>query len=172
MAAGIGARFAGKALNDFLKVAMGAVGSAAQQKTLDYLAGKADYADAPGLLGKLAANPERVAGLVGAAAPLAAAGGIAGAGLLGQRMLQGPPGGYDQQIMTERHPLYSQQPFVPGTVPFTNAQASEVMLEQMKLQNQLQVIQARQSASQPQGMAYSNPYGDRISKLTSTVYNY
>jgi hypothetical protein len=170
MAAGIGARFAGKALNDFLKVAMGAVGSAAQQKTLGYLAGKADYADAPGLLGKLAANPERVASLVGAAAPLAAAGGIAGAGLLGQRMLQGPPNGYGQQMMSARHPLYSQQPFVPGTLPLTNAQASEAMLEQMKLQHQLQVIQARQTAGQSQGMSYPDANIDGILGIASKIY--
>jgi hypothetical protein len=170
MAAGIGARFAGKALNDFLKVAMGAVGSAAQQKTLGYLAGKADYADAPGLLGKLAANPERVAGLVGAAAPLAAVGGIAGAGLLGQRMLQGPSGGYGQQMMSARHPLYSQQPFVPGTLPLTNAQASEAMLEQMKLQHQLQVIQARQTAGQSQSMSYPDANIDGILGIASKIY--
>jgi hypothetical protein len=170
MAAGIGARFAGKALNDFLKVAMGAVGSAAQQKTLGYLAGKADYADAPGLLGKMAANPERVASLVGAAAPLAAAGGIAGAGLLGQRMLQGPAGGYEQSMVSTRHPLYSQQPFVPGTLPLTNAQASEAMLEQMKLQHQLQVIQARQSAGQSQGMTYPDANIDGILGIASKIY--
>ena len=166
MAAGIGARFAGKALNDFLKVAMDAVGSAAQQKTLGYLAGKADYADAPGLLGKLAANPEQVAKLVGAAAPLAVTGSVVGAGLLGQRMFQ------EQPMAPTRQPLYSQQPFIPGTIPLTNAQASEAMLDQMKLQHQLQVLQARQSASQPQGMSYPNSRTDRISDIVSQVYNY
>jgi hypothetical protein len=170
MAAGIGARFAGKALNDFLRVAMGAVGSAAQQKTLGYLTGKADYADAPGLLGKLASNPERVAGLVGSAAPLAAAGGIAGAGLLGQRLLQNQSGGYGQQTLSARHPLYSQQPFVPGTLPFTNAQASEAMLEQMKLQHQLQVMQARQTAGQAQGTSYPDANIDGVLGIASRIY--
>jgi hypothetical protein len=170
MAAGIGARFAGKTLNDFLKVAMDAVGSAAQQKTLGYLAGKADYADAPGLLGKLAANPEQVAKLVGSAAPLAAVGSVVGAGLLGQRMLQGPTSGYTQSMMPTRHPLYSQQPFIPGTLPLTNAQASEAMLEQMKLQHQLQVIQARQAVGQSQGMAYPNTDIDGILGIASKIY--
>lgn len=170
MAAGIGARFAGKALNDFLKVAMGAIGAAAQQKTLGYLAGKADYADAPGLLGKLAANPEQAAKLVGAAAPLAAVGSVVGTGLLGQRMLQRPSNGYEQSMMPTRHPLYSQQPFVPGTLPLTNAQASEAMLEQMKLQHQLQVIQARQSAGQSQGMAYPDANIDGIMGIASKIY--
>jgi hypothetical protein len=164
MVTGIGARFAGKALNDFLKVAMGAVGAAAQQKTLNYLSGKANYADAPGLIGKLAANPEQVAKLVGAAAPLAAVGSVVGAGLLGQRMIQGQP------MASTRQPLYSQQPFVPGTLPLTNAQASEAMLDQMKLQHQLQVIQARQSAGQSQGMAYPNADIDGILGIASKIY--
>ena len=168
MVTGMGARFAGKALNDFLKVAMGAVEAAAQQKTLNYLAGKADYADAPGLIGKLAgklaANPEQVAKLVGAAAPLAAVGSVVGAGLLGQRMIQGQP------MASTRQPLYSQQPFVPGTLPLTNAQASEAMLDQMKLQHQLQVIQARQSAGQSQGMTYPNADIDGILGIASKIY--
>jgi hypothetical protein len=85
-------------------------------------------------------------------------------------MLQSPTTGYGQQMMSARHPLYSQQPFVPGTLPLTNAQASEAMLEQMKLQHQLQVIQARQSAGQSQGMSYPDANIDGILGIASKIY--
>lgn len=167
MATGMVSRLAGKALGDFFKVGMGAVSSAAQQKTLGYLASKANYADAPGILGAIASHPGTVSNLVGAAAPIAVAGSLAGIGLAGQRLLGG---GQGQAVDTQRQALYSQQPFVPGTLPFTNSQASELMLDQMKMQHQLQVIQARQSAGSGQGSLYSDPGLGNVYDIASKIY--
>jgi hypothetical protein len=66
--------------------------------------------------------------------------------------------------------LFTATLHVPGTLPLTNAQASEAMLEQMKLQHQLQVIQARQAAGQSQGMAYPNTNIDGILGIASKIY--
>ena len=69
-------RLAGKALGDFFKVASGAVSDSAKRATADYLLGQRG---ASGLLGKMAQYPETISNLAGAAAPIAAAGGIAAA---------------------------------------------------------------------------------------------
>ena len=209
MAAGIGARFAGKALNDFLKVVTTLGSTAVEQAVLNKLTAKYSptvekYAVYPPRtdaeiikkpfkpayslhedkneaastrIGKFVnkVGAKNIANLVGAVAPVATVGGtILGAGIV-QQVLGGGGGKEQLRIAGEglpgqRQPLYSQQPFVPGTLPLTNAQASEAMLEQMKLQHQLQVIQARQAAGQSQGMAYPNTDIDGILGIASKIY--
>jgi len=160
-------RMAGKALIDFFKVASNTVSSAAKEKTLSAIAG---MQNPTGIFAAMAAHPETTANLVGAATPLVASGGIAAAGYLGNKLLGGRNSREQVSSGAQRQALYSQQPFVPGTLPFTNAQASELMLDQMKMQHQLQVIQARQSASSGQGSLYSDPGLGNVYDIASKIY--
>lgn len=178
MAAGIVSRLAGKALNDFLRASMGAVSSAAQQKTLGYLMSKADYADAPGLAGKIASNPELVSKVAGAAAPIGIAGGLVGAGAALKNIQQRQPTGYAQSnySLPVQKPgtlvAFSNQQYTPGYSPMTNQAAADAMLEQQRFQHQLQLIQARQAASTRQGSLYpaAGSGMDNIFDLATKIY--
>jgi len=74
---------------------------------------------------------------------------------------------------------YGRQPFVPGTLPLTNEQAGYLYLDQMKLQNQLALLQARQNltgggggaVAAPYGAAGVNPYAS-LSQTLNTTYSY
>lgn len=73
---------------------------------------------------------------------------------------------------------YGRQRYVPGTVPLTNEQAGYLYLDQMKLQNQLALLQARQSmAEQPQtgpmgyGQGQIDPYSS-LNRILNTTYTY
>lgn len=169
-------RLAGKALGDFLKVGAGALSGAAQRATFDYLKGQAG---AGGLIGKVAAHPETVSKLAGAAAPIAAAGATAaGAGLISSMMQ--PPGGiyansaYSLPVQpsaaAQRQAAFSSQQYMPGVAPLTNLQMGEALLDQQRFQHQLQLIQARQAASG--GAGGLNPSGgvNDIMALASRIY--
>lgn len=158
MAIGVGTRLAGKALGDFLKVATTALASGVESKVLGRLAGSANFSDAPGLAGVVARNPETISKLAGAAAPIAAAGGIAaGAGLI-NRMMETPSNVYAQSQYTlplrrQGTPVaFANQQYTPGMSPMTNQTVAEAMLEQQKFQHQLQLIDARQAAQQGVGI--------------------
>lgn len=177
MATGMVSRLAGKALNDFLKASMSAVGTAAQQKTLGYLLSKADYADAPGLAGKVLSNPELASRVVGAAAPLGLAAGVTGVGLAAKRLQQPPAGyaqsGYSLPVQKAGTPVaFANQQYVPGMSPMTNQAVAEAMLEQQKFQHQLQLIEARQAAASGQGSLYPSGGADinNILNLASRIY--
>ena len=82
---------------------------------------------------------------------------------------------------------YARQAYVPGTVPLTNEQAGYLYLDQIKTQNQLALLQARQTASVPTRMApmygavsqsvapeinpIGDPYGGLMGAL-NTTYTY
>ena len=135
-------RLAGKALGDFLKAASGAVSGSAQRATADYLLRQRG---ASGLVGKMAQYPETISKIAGAAAPVAAAGGIAaGASLLGI-------GGRQQDSAGGRAPSFATQAYTPGSMPFTNEQMGESLLYQQRFQHQLQLIQARNAAGSRAG---------------------
>lgn len=159
MITGTATRLAGKALGDFLKVATAATSTAVEKKVLERLAGKAvESVDAPGMLGAIARHPETIAKLAGAAAPIAAAGGIAaGAGLI-NKMLESPQNVYAQSqyalpLRSQGTPVaFANQQYVTGVSPMTNQAVAEAMLEQQKFQHQLQLIGARQSAQQGVGI--------------------
>lgn len=84
-------------------------------------------------------------------------------------------------------PEYARQAYQPGTMPLTNEQAGYLYLDQMKTQNQLAVLQARQSASVPTRMApmmgaasqviapemnvMGDPYGGMMGAI-NTTYSY
>ena len=118
----------------------------------------AESVDAPGLYGVIARHPEGVAKLAGAAAPIAAAGGIAaGAGLV-NKMMENPQNVYAQSqyalpLRRQGTPVaFANQQYTPGMSPMTNQTVAEAMLEQQKFQHQLQLIEARQSAQQGVGI--------------------
>ena len=74
---------------------------------------------------------------------------------------------------------YARQPFVPGTLPLTNEQAGYLYLDQMKLQNQLALLQARQNLTGGGGGAVAAPYGaagadpySSLSRSINTTYSY
>jgi len=82
-------------------------------------------------------------------------------------------------------PEFARQSYVPGTLPLTNEQAGYLYLDQMKLQNQLALLQARQNASIPTQAAgvygavtppiapemggLGGQYGDFLSGLSATT---
>lgn len=159
MITGTATRLAGKALGDFLKLATSATSASVEKKVLGSLAGKAaESVDAPGLFGVVARNPEVVAKLAGAAAPIAAAGGVAaGAGLISKAM-ERPQNVYAQSqyslpLQKQGTPVaFANQQYMPGMSPMTNQTVAEAMLEQQKFQHQLQLIEARQAAQQGVGI--------------------
>jgi hypothetical protein len=53
---------------------------------------------------------------------------------------------------------YANQQYIPGVSALTNAQAGEAVLEQQKFQHQLQLIQAREAASQGGGSLAGGGY--------------
>ena len=164
-------RLAGKVLGDFFKTGAGMLSSAAEKGSLGYLqnivnaAGEAH--DAPGLLGGVAQltsriDPAAAAKLVGAAAPVAATAAVGG--LVGA--LNQPPSRqmyaqsqYQLPMRSMGTPVaYANQQYIPGVSALTNAQAGEAVLEQQKFQHQLQLIQAREAASQNVGSLSSGSY--------------
>jgi hypothetical protein len=164
-------RLAGKVLGDFFKTGAGMLSSAAEKGSLGYLqnivnaAGEAH--DAPGLLGGVAQltsriDPAAAAKLVGAAAPVAATAAVGG--LVGA--LNQPPSRqmyaqsqYQLPMRSMGTPVaYANQQYIPGVSALTNAQAGEAVLEQQKFQHQLQLIQAREAASQGGGSLYGGGY--------------
>jgi hypothetical protein len=73
---------------------------------------------------------------------------------------------------------YARQQYVPGTMPMTNEQAGYLYLDQMKLQNQLALLQARQGMmAQPQsgptgyGQGQIDPYSS-LNRILNTTYTY
>jgi hypothetical protein len=149
-------RLAGKALGDFLKVAMLTGSEVAERRVLGALTNSREFVDAPGIAGKIASlagrNPETVAKLAGAAAPALAAGGIAaGAGLIsemyGQSQYALPLRGQGSQVS------FANQQYIPGVSPMTNQSVAKSMLDQQRFQHQLQLINARQSAQEGVGIA-------------------
>jgi hypothetical protein len=164
-------RLAGKVLGDFFKTGAGMLSSAAEKGSLGYLqnivnaAGEAH--DAPGLLGGVAQltsriDPAAAAKLVGAAAPVAATAAVGG--LVGA--LNQPPSRqmyaqsqYQLPMRSMGTPVaYANQQYIPGVSALTNAQAGEAVLEQQKFQHQLQLIQAREAASQGGGSLSGGGY--------------
>jgi len=109
--------------------------------------------------------PETTSKLVGAATPLALAGGLAGAGaLLSARQQSGYSLPVQPTTVQARQPAFATQQYIPGVSPLTNEQAGALYLEQVRMQNQMQLIQARQMASSPQ--SYYSELGDISSGLS------
>lgn len=172
----VATRFAGKALGDFLKVGAAKVASSAEKAALGYLTSQQG---AGGLIGKLAAHPETVSKLAGAAAPAAVAGGVAaGAGLI-SNLMQSPIYSYSKapyslpvqpSAAAYRQQSFANQQYMPGTPPLTNVQMGEALLDQQRFQHQLQLIQARQATSS--GAGSLNPSGgiSDIMALANRIY--
>jgi len=163
MTIGIGTRLAGKVLGDFLGKATPMIGSAVEQAVLDKLVGMyvTPKEAANTGIGKAVTKlgPENIAKAAGVAAQAGTAGGItfAGANLINR--------------LPNNQPFTNQQ-YVPGSLPMTNYQAGESFLsqqrfqqelalmraqqysDQLKYQNQLGILQARQNASNPQRIGY------------------
>jgi len=158
MTIGIGTRLAGKVLSDFFKVATTSLSSGVEKNILSRLAGSADFTDAPGLRGIIARNPETIAKLTGAAAPVAVYGGTAiGAGILNSSLSGGSniyaQSQYALPLRRQGSPVaFANQQYMPGVSPMTNQTAADAMLEQQKFQHQLQLINARQAEHQGVGI--------------------
>jgi hypothetical protein len=163
MMSGTATRFAGKALGDFFKAGSSMLSNAAEQGTLNYLANAAGAVDAPGALGGIArlvskADPGLTSKIVGAAAPAA----VAGTTALALSALTQPNesqvyarSAYSLPVQpgagTYRQPIFPNQQYAGGGQPMTNLQAGEAMLEQQRFQHQLELIRARQAASNTAG---------------------
>jgi hypothetical protein len=171
-------RLAGKALGDFFRTGMGMLSSAAEQGTLGYLQNAANVVDAPGVAGNVAQlasrlNPTLTAKLAGAAAPVAATAAVGGI----ISALNQPPSRqmyaqsqYQLPLRSMGTPVaYANQQYIPGVSALTNAQAGEAVLEQQKFQHQLQLIQAREAASQNVGSLSSGSY---LSRSSSDLQSY
>jgi len=176
MTTSIAGRFAGKALGDFLKVASGVAAGAAQEAVLNRLLQSPEQVDAPGIRGKLASGmaslpPESTARLLGAATPVAASAALIGAGALLSTRQQS---NYSLPVQTamrpQRPPAFTTQPYMPGTSPLTNEQMGEALLDQQRYQHQLDLIQARQSASVGMGSLSANGNVNDIIGLAQKIY--
>lgn len=173
MAASFATRFAGKALGDFLKVAAGATAGAAQQAALNYLLKTPEAVDAPGIRGRIATSlsalpPETTSKVVGAATPIAIAGGLAGIGALSQMRQQS---NYSLPVQsTARTPAFATQQYVPGISPITNEQMGEALLDQQRFQHQLELIQARQTTSAGAGTLHGGAGVSDIIGLAQKIY--
>lgn len=143
MAADFVSRMAGKALMDFFKAAATKTADVAKARTLSAIQG---MENPTGLFAVLAAHPEATANIVGAAAPVAAAGGVAAASYLGKKAWNALSRG---QEASNQHLSFANQQYVPGSSPMTNQTMAQSMLMDQRMQYQLQLIQARQNASQP-----------------------
>ena len=188
-------RVAGKALFDFLKVAAKDVASTTSKAVLPYLSSASEAVDFPGVMGSVAKGvakigPERLAGYIGMAAPIAASAGVAaGSAALGNMF--NPSGGIysgsdyslpvQQQAAMGRAPAFAGQRYMPGSSPLTNEQMGESLLEQQKFQHQLQLIQSRNSAQSyggslsPGVLSGGSGVGDIMNQMqqtlnTSTIY--
>jgi|31_taG_2_1085359.scaffolds.fasta_scaffold05970_5 hypothetical protein len=180
MAAGTATRLAGKALADFFKVVGPVASSAVEQKVLGKLlgAGAREAADAPGLMGVVARNPETIARVAGALTPVAAGGIAAGGAALANQLLQSPASvyaqsGYSLPVQRSGTPVaYANQRYTPGMSPMTNQAIAESILEQQKFEHQLQLIQARQAAQQGAGsLSSSGGSGLDIMRLSNQVFS-
>ena len=190
-------RYAGKALGDFLSTAGSLVEKAVLNKLTstylprevtgepvrvgtDYVSGQPMYSKpsvttevpkaASSTIGKIVTKlgPANIAKLAGATAPLAlAAPAMAGYNLLagqGQQAAGAAPKSY-------RPPAFASSAYIPGSLPMTNEQMGEAMLDQQRFQHQLQLIQARQDVSMHRG-SLQNSGGDigSILSLGQKIY--
>jgi len=202
-AASMGSRVAGKVLGDYLsgvgKMILGgatALGAKAAGATsnIPFLqtlgAGTAEEASKAiagiPLIGKaLAAAPVSVPTWQAAAthAPKAVGALTTGGTLLGGvKVLPGLINsiGFGSEDSSQRIPPFATSQYMPGRLPLTNEQAGEMLLNQQRFQQQMQLIQARQSASTPQmqqaeELAYSplnaSSVGN-VSRALQQTYNY
>jgi len=142
MAATVGSRLAGEALKSFHTVGTGLLGKKIAEKAVP-------------VIGETASK------FLSPAAELAASGAV-----LGAENLLGLTGSTQQS--NYRVPIgsasFASQPYAPGMSPLTNEQAGALYLEQVRMQNQMQLIQARQMASSPQ--SYYSGLGDISSGLS------
>lgn len=169
-------RFAGKALYDALK-AIGAVASTGVEKAV--LGKLSNVEDATGLIGLMAKHPETTAKLAGAATLPAVAGIATGTGALISSLQQN---NYSLPVQSQsqvtRMPSYAAQPYGGGYSPLTNEQAGELILDQQRFYHNMELINARQRASAPQGMIGFNPAlsqnisGQNISNAINRTYTY
>jgi len=150
MAASVAARFAGKALYDFLKTASSTVSGSVAKSVASKLGA---LENATGLIGVAAKYPETTGKLIGSAAgPLTIAGAVAGTGALVNYLQQNRYAlPVQPSAKSGRPPAFTTQPYIPGTSPLTNEQMGEALLDQQRYQHQLDLIQARQNVSTRMG---------------------
>lgn len=161
-------RFAGKTLADFLKVASSTLSQGVEQAVLNKIGQTADVVDAPGLAGIIARNPERIAKVAGLAAPMAVAAGTYALSNAVQQNQYSLPVQQNQRPV--RLPSFATQQYMPGASPLTNDQMGEALLNQQRYQHQLDLIRARQSASEGMGsLSVSGNISD-IMGLAQRIY--
>lgn len=103
-------------------------------------------------------GPENIAKIAGAAAPVAAVGGIAASAATIDQLIKSQQNiyaqsGYSLPLQRQGTPVaFANQQYMPGLSPMTNQSMAESFLEQQKFQHQLQLIDARQAAQQSVGI--------------------
>lgn len=119
---------------------------------------------------------ENIAKVAGAAAPVAAIGGIV-AGATGISQLMAPretiyaQSQYSLPLQRQGTPVaYANQQYMPGMSPMTNQTAADALLEQQKFQHQLRLIEARQAAQQGVGISGRTSGGLDIMGLSQQVF--
>lgn len=88
--------------------------------------------------------------------------GIAGSLYGGYQLLSGLANQADSK--TSRPAPFATQQYVPGTLPMTNEQMGDYYLNQQRYIQQMQLIQARQTAGQPQNPFNQASLSDALSK--------
>lgn len=160
MTSNVGLRLAGEALKSFHEVGSGLLG----EKLAQTVGGK---------LGETAGK------FIAPTTQLAASGLVAGAENILQPVLN---------TAKQDKSTFHQQQYVPGTLSLTNEQAGQLYLDQMRLQNQLALLQQRQTMSSNMplgpdqyggnalggsvgGYEQQNPYST-LSRAINTTYTY
>lgn len=187
----VGSRVAGKVLGDFLSLAgkdlFGAaksLGSATTKAVANIpLVQQIGTGTAEEAAKAIVANPllNRAATVLpvsvpawqaGAAALPQVAGGlaIAGGGLGSYKLLSELSRSADTS-MAKTAPFATQQ-YMPGTLSMTNEQAGDYFLNQQRYMHQLNLIAARQRASQPQAASNYGDSSDAISQAWSQPVSY
>lgn len=119
MTANVGIRLAGEALKSFHEVGSGLLG----EKVAQSVGGK---------IGETASK------FIAPATQLASSGLVVGAENILKPVLT---------AKKEDEASFAKQRYAPGTLPLTNEQAGQLYLDQMRLQNQLALLQQRQMMS-------------------------
>lgn len=190
----IGNRLAGKVLGDyFSQVGKSIIGQAGKLGSAagEYVAGipilsklgagtaeevSGIVSRAP-VIGKLLATPKGVSAVQSVASNLPAAAEFltTGGSLLGgAKVLSSLIGNVSPDSdRSYRPPAFASSAYSPGTLPFTNEQMGESILNQQRFRQQLQLLQARQLAGAPQSPAAINAnLQSRISAGLQQTYQY
>ena len=153
----VATRFAGKALGDFLKLTSEVVSKPVESAVLNVMRGG-------GLSGPAASGPVRYGGGTVAKAAGTLAPAVLGYALKsGLDLIKGGESGGSGKTS------FATSQYTPGRLPLTNEQAGEMLINQQRFNQQMQLIAARQAAESGAGSLGNSGISD-IMALANRIY--